>query len=457
MNATAEDLRRADATCQLEALRAGETSAIELLEAHLAAIARLDPLLGAFWHLDPDSARRQAADSDRRLAAGRARPLEGLMVAIKDNIDVTGMPTTAGMATRRGRIAVKDAEVVARLREAGAIILGKLAMHEAALGADNDNPHFGRCHNPHRLGHTPGGSSGGSAAAVAAGLCAMALGTDSMGSVRIPGAYCGVFAFKPSLGGVSTRGVVPVSARLDTVGWLARSARDLQLLHPLLADTRPSGAASLAKGCRDRAGEAPRRLLALDPGGQCEPPVAEGFAHALAACDRLGVDLARAALPAALGRWRRAGLLLCEAEMLIVHETDWRERRALFSERLATLLAFAERKSAADLARALLTIDQAREFLAETLARAEALLLPTTPQRAFPFGGEPPPDQADFTCLASLAGAPAVQIPLFPESGGLPCGVQLVAAGGGESALFTLTQALATALAIAVEPVEPLP
>jgi aspartyl-tRNA(Asn)/glutamyl-tRNA(Gln) amidotransferase subunit A len=448
MSASPEALRRQDATAQRAALAGGAVRPSALLEAHLAAIQRLDPQLGCFWHLDVEGARRQAQECERRIAGGAARALEGLPLAVKDNIDVAGMPTTAGMATRRGQIAEKDAEVVRRLRAAGAILLGKLAMHEGALGADNDNPHYGRCHNPHRRGHTPGGSSGGSAAAVAAGLVPLALGTDSMGSVRIPGAYCGVFALKPSLGRVPSEGVVPVSARLDTVGWLARSARDLNLLLPLLADESPP--------------PPPRwrpSLLALWPSGGCESAVLEGFRRALLACRQLGHPLKEAALPdpQRLSCWRRAGLLLCEAEMLIVHERDWRERPELFSPRLAALLRFAEGKGAADLARALLRIDEARAYVFRLLAQAEVLILPATPQRAFPFGAAIPADQADYTCLASLAGCPAVAVPLFPEDGGLPCAVQLLGKPGREAALIALAEALAQALGLAIEPVEPSP
>ncbi len=134
-------------------------------------------------------------------------PLVGVTVGVKSNIAVRGLPWTAGMALHRGRIAARDAATVAALRDAGAAIIGTLNMEEAALGAKTDNPFFGATHNPHRIGFTPGGSSGGSGAAVAAGLCDLALGTDTMGSVRIPASYCGVYGFKPAQTAVSRDGL----------------------------------------------------------------------------------------------------------------------------------------------------------------------------------------------------------------------------------------------------------
>ncbi|MDW8480222.1 MAG: amidase [Xanthomonadales bacterium] len=457
MSATpeAEALRREDASAQLAALRAGRVSATALLEAHLAAIGRLEPRIRAFWQLDAEGARAQAAASDRRLARGRPRALEGLCLAVKDNLEVAGLPTTAGMATRRGLVAAQDARAVAALRAAGAIVLGKLAMDEAALGAEGDNPHFGRCHNPHRPGHSPGGSSGGSAAAVAAGLCALALGSDSLGSVRIPGAYCGVFALKPSLGRVSTRGLVPVSARLDCVGWLARSARDLALPLRRLAGQDPGCPASLPLPLPPP----PRRRLRLRIPALAvalEAAVAQALERAAAALAELGHALERdRGPPVDPGPWRRAGLLLCEAELLVHHDADWRARRELFSPRLASLLAWAERRSAVELARALARIDEARRWVQAELARADALLLPTTPQRAFAFAAGAPADQAELSCLASLAGCPALQLPVPGE--GLPAGVQLIAAPGRERLLLSLAEALSRRLLPAVPPVEPPP
>ncbi len=163
-----------------------------------------------------------------RDAHGRAGQLAGLTVGIKSNIAVADLPWTGGMGVYRDRIATRDAEVVARLRAAGATILGTLNMHEAALGATTDNAFYGRTHNAHRHDYTPGGSSGGSGAAVAAGLCDVALGTDTMGSVRIPAAYNGVYGLKPTHGAVSQDGLAMLEPSLDCIGPLARDLDELE-------------------------------------------------------------------------------------------------------------------------------------------------------------------------------------------------------------------------------------
>ena len=185
--------------------------------------------LNAFIHVAGDFASEQARESDRRRAPGNPRSsLDGVPIAIKDNIDVVGLPTTNGLATRWMPSA--DAPVIRRFRDAGMVILGKLNMHEGALGATTDNRHYGRCVHPALPGFTPGGSSGGSAAAVAAGLCPVALGTDTMGSVRIPAAYCGIVGFKPSQTYWPVIGVMPLAFGLDTIGPLARSVEDIAVL-----------------------------------------------------------------------------------------------------------------------------------------------------------------------------------------------------------------------------------
>ena len=211
-----------------QAYARGLTDPVSVTRAHLALIAQRNPQLHAFVHVDPDAALQQAQASAKRWAAGAPRgPLDGVVVGLKDNIDVTGMPCTAGTAAFAQRRPQTSATVAQRLNDAGAVLLGKLNLHEAALGATTDNPVYGRCMNPLREGFTPGGSSGGSAAAVADHLCSVALGTDTMGSVRIPAAYCGVWGFIPTRTRLPMDGIVPLSPTLDVAGTLARTGQDL--------------------------------------------------------------------------------------------------------------------------------------------------------------------------------------------------------------------------------------
>ncbi|MGV8942453.1 MAG: amidase [Lysobacter sp.] len=438
-----------DMTSQLARLERGELTCTDLLEQHLGAIAASQPVLNAYLAVDADAARRAAEDADARRKSGNARALEGVPVAIKDNLDAAGFATTAGMATRRDAApASVDSPAVARLRAAGAVILGKLNMHEAALGADNDNPHYGACHNPHRPGFTPGGSSGGSGAAVAAGLCSAALGTDSMGSVRIPASYCGVVGLKPSWGAVSTRGSVALSHRLDHVGPLARSARDLRRLLPVLAGFDPASAQSRAIAfTAETAG--PLRLGVVDFGAtvDCEPGIAEAFDAGLDTL--LGMGHQRIDLPAPTlvpGHSRRAGLLVCEAEMLIEHQHDWQHHRARFSPLLQKLMAYAEGKSASDLVAASRVLDQAQVQLQHWLAQCDVLVMPATLQRAFAFGTPTPPNQADLTAYANFAGNPALSVPLAVADDELPLGLQLVGHIGDELRLIALAEQFQHAL-----------
>ncbi|MFM9882596.1 MAG: amidase, partial [Burkholderiales bacterium] len=213
------------------ALTAGELSSVEATREYLARIDRDNPRLRAYVHVAGDAAFAQAEDADERRRKGRSLgPLDGVPIAAKDNIDIAGMPTAGGFDHYRSAVARQDAFVIQTLRKAGAVLLGKLNMHEGALGATTDNPWFGRCENPLRAGYTPGGSSGGSGSATAGGLAAGTLGSDTLGSVRIPAAYCGVTGIKPTYGLLSTRGVMPISWTLDHVGFLAPHVEDLRLL-----------------------------------------------------------------------------------------------------------------------------------------------------------------------------------------------------------------------------------
>lgn len=217
-------------------LQARDLSPREAVIATLERIAAIDPTLNSFISVRPDQA---LAEADA-LGTSPSGPLWGVPIAVKDVIDVAGEPTTAASEILRENVASRDAAVVERLRAAGAVIVGKLNTHEFAFGAMTTSPHFGAAHNPWDIERICGGSSGGSGAAAAARLVAGTLGTDTAGSVRIPSCFCGVTGIRPSTGRVSNRGVVPVSATLDTVGPLAPSAEDCALLLEVIAGHDPA-------------------------------------------------------------------------------------------------------------------------------------------------------------------------------------------------------------------------
>lgn len=367
-------------------------------------------------------------------AQGGEGPLAGLIAGIKSNLAVEGLPWTAGMNLFRDRIATRDAEVVARLRKAGAAILGTLNMHEAALGSTTDNPFYGRTHNPHRIGFTPGGSSGGSGAAVAAGLCDFALGTDTLGSVRIPAAYCGVYGLKPTAGSVSDAGLHALERSLDAIGPLARDLDVLDLAWRTIADDHGE-AGSL------------NRLLVL-------PELRE---------DDLQLEVL-AAYGGALGEFRDFGLAV---ETLELPATLDQVRRAAFAQ-IGQAIA-AELGNARDgpgisddlrfVIKAALGIPTDQGLLAgvktamlAALGNDGVLLMPTAPQVAFAHTSRPPASQPLYTGLANVAGLPALAIPAGRDADGLPISVQLVGPPRSEPRLIALARQLEPVLGGFVAP-----
>lgn len=430
-----------DAAAAAAALSAGTLSARELTQACLKRIA--DAPLGAWLHVDHEGALAEAAASDERRVHGRAHhPLDGLPVAVKDNLAVAGMPLTAGMATRRGQVAAEDAHAVHKLRRSGAVILGKTQLCEAALGADADNPHYGRCLHPTHPQHSPGGSSSGSAVAVAARHCPLALGSDSMGSIRIPAAHCGIAGLKPSAARVSQRGLVTVSRRLDHVGPLARRVQDLAAIFQQVSGVDLNDPSSrlvpLAHSERD-----PGTLRVGVPGDLAlhgvSDVVADAFARAIGKIATLlprrreillgGIELAR---------WRRAGLLLAESEMNVVHGDDLRERPDQVSAPLRALLAYAAGRSAVDLAAAQQRLDEAIVHARRVFAEVDVLLLPATPLPPHAIDQPEPANQADFTSYANFAGVPALSLPMGHTPEGLPLGLQLLGPIGSDLQLLAL-------------------
>ena len=235
-------------------IAAGDLSPVELVDAHLRRIEETDGRLNSFITLLGDEAMAAAARAEQALASGgKPGPLHGIPVGLKDLYDVAGVPTTVGSRILREFVPQRDAAVTERFEEAGAIILGKLQLHEFALGATSVNPHDGPAHNPWDVDRVAGGSSGGSGSAVAAGQCMAALGSDTGGSIRIPSALCGIVGIKPTFGRVSRRGVYPLSHTLDTVGPMTRTVRDAALVLNVIAGHDPEDSSSSRRPVEDYA------------------------------------------------------------------------------------------------------------------------------------------------------------------------------------------------------------
>jgi aspartyl-tRNA(Asn)/glutamyl-tRNA(Gln) amidotransferase subunit A len=456
------DMRRATLLQILHWLAIGRVQPQALSDVYQNAIERLNPRLNAFVaDFSASLIQEQALAADRRRRDGVIGRLDGMPIAIKDNFDVAGVPTRAGMR-RRSVVPAGDAHIVARLRASGAVLLGKTNMDEGALGLTTNNPFHGATHNPHRLGYTAGGSSGGAAAAVASGMAVAAIGSDTLGSVRVPASYCGVYALKPTHGEISARGLVPAARRLDAVGLLARGVDDLTVLLQTLAGYD-------ADDARSR-----RRRVAFSPPDWEPGNLRAGFLPDLAAVgvERDVIDVFEAALSKLTGelgerrtvdfsdwdfaRTRRAGLLLMEAEMLNTFAEELADEAYPVSPGFRHMVDFAARKSAADYVAADRVLDDATLKMRRLFAQVDVLVMPTTSQGAFPLDGPVPDSQADLCSFASLAGCPAVSIPMGTLSNGMPIGMQLVGARGSDLRLLELAAVCASSLdAEPVYPVEP--
>ena len=392
-----------------EGYAAGHLDPIAVTEAYLGRIARENPRLNAYVTVTVEAARGAAAASAARWRAGRpASPIDGAPIAVKDNIDMAGAVTANGLPG--GRLAEADAPVVARLREAGAVLLGKTNLHEAAFGTTTFNPHWGMTHNPHREGWTAGGSSGGSGAAVAAGLAAAALGSDTMGSIRLPAAYCGCFGLKPTQGAAPLDGVAPLAPSLDHVGPLARTADDALVLLEIMSG-RPA---------EPEGNWRPVRLAAFDRVA-LEPDVADAMPPlGLPMLDWPGYDPSAA---------RKAALLVIEAEAF---EALGMPEDA--SDELRGFLDYGAKLAPERLAAARGTLRRIREDAAERIGDA-VVIAPVAPCGPFPRSRKAPANQAELLAFANLTGLPALAFPCGRMDNGMPFALQAIAGPGREAAL----------------------
>jgi aspartyl-tRNA(Asn)/glutamyl-tRNA(Gln) amidotransferase subunit A len=333
-------------------------------------------------------------------------------LAVKDNIDVAGLPTTAGLQAWRNRIAQHDAPVVAALKKQGAVVTGKMLMDEAAFGALGDNPWYGRVHNPARHGYTCGGSSAGSAAAVASGEADLALGTDTLGSVRIPASYCGVVGYVPSAGHFDMTGVVPLAPSFDRIGFFTRTVQEMIAFTPQRSGSDP---------------DLPIRVLTRDVNVLRAASRLKAAGRAVTTVDTAGFDWAAL---------RRAMLLQIEIEAAPLLALD------SLSPSLRAALEFGKNAGLDRRTKATVVMGDAHKAIRNWMDGG-LLLLPSTPGPAFPFDTPPPANQADYATLSSLTGFPAISVPAPVAAGELPIGVQLVAPQGKDASLLTTAALLA--------------
>lgn len=403
-----------------EAFRSRRLDPVCAFDACAARISQFNEALNAYLNLRVNAARNEAEASAKRWRDGAAlSEIDGAPFAVKANIAVAGLPFHGGVGAWRDRIAEADAPIVAQLRRLGAIPLGIVNMHEGALGATTDNPHFGRTGNPWDLDKTPGGSSGGSAAAVAAGLAQFALGTDTMGSVRIPSAYCGIAGMKPSQGLLYGAGLVDLSPTLDHVGVHAASAEDIAIVLAASAGVAPATAKRIG-------------VLDWDEAVEVDEDVCKGFERAASIVAEFAQTTRVVLDEPDMGAIRRKGLIISEIEGYAVHRDMLKKNRAGFSDEFAGMLEWGARlpKERKDAARADVAAAAAR--FARLFDGADVVMAPTAPQGPFKFGEPAPANQADFTCIANFGGFPAIAVPATRD-GAPPASVQFIARKGNDA------------------------
>jgi len=433
-----------------ELLRSRAISAVELTQACLDRIEKYNPVLNAFITVTGEQALAVARQRDAELSRGkRLGPLHGIPIAVKDNIDTAGVRTTAASELFRDRVPQEDAEVVRRLKDAGAIVVGKTNLQEFAYGGSSAVSCFGPVRNPWALERIPGGSSGGSAAATAAGLCFASLGTDTAGSVRMPASYCGIVGLKATYGRVSNRGAIPLSWTLDHIGPLCRTVRDTALVLEVMAgfDTREPTSADVPVTQYSRALTLRKSKLRL---GLPRHPFFDNVDPEITAAVTAAIDALRpwassvqdVVLPtppdlrAIMGSEAYAYHERWIAESPQKYQPDTRER----------IIGFSARVSKEDYVNARRACDLVRREIRSVFADVDVLILPT--EAGPPSLIEPIADNAardpgrTRNCWPfDMFGLPAITVPCGFSTSGLPIGLQIVGAPFAESTVLALAYA----------------
>jgi len=436
-----------------------KVSPVELVQSCLDRIQKFDPLLHCFITLTPELALQQAYQAETEIRRGKYRgPLHGIPLALKDLYETAGIRTTAGSLFFNEYVPSADAFVVQKLKSAGAILIGKLNMHEIALGVTNENPHFGSCCNPWNPQYITGGSSGGSAAAVAAGLCLGSMGSDTGGSIRIPSSLCGVVGLKPTFGRISLRGVIPLSWNLDHAGPLSRSVRDAALLLQAVAGHDPddpySPAVPVDDYLRDLESGIHGWRVALAIGHYFTDPevVESAVTDALQAVTRVFEQLGAhvdEALPWDLSSLSRSAAqangLMTTSDAAAFHKQRLQEHPQGFGTDVLTRLQQGANYTTTEYSLARHTQVSLRRQFEKFFQEYDLLLTPTTPVTA-PLRGRADAVErvrllTRFTAPFNLVGLPAISLPCGLSKQGLPIGVQIIARSWAEASLLRAAHA----------------
>jgi len=434
-------------------LRARKVSSWELVTQSLRQIERMDSKLNAFITVTGETALQEADERDRELADGIDRgPLHGIPIAHKDLMRTKGVRTTAGSKIYADYVPQRDAAIVTRLHEAGAVSLGKTGLHELAYGITSNNPHFGAIHNPWDLERIPGGSSGGSAAAVAAGMVPFTTGTDTGGSIRIPASFCGIVGLKPTFGRVNIRGVLPLGFSQDHVGPLTRTVRDAAIAFQAMVDD-PTGYVPPANLSLSglRIGW-PKNFFMEQVDSEVEAALLAAFQTASAIEGRV-VELEVPDMNEL--RAAAATCLLVEAVTVV---RPYLDRRADFGADVLAMLDQGKAILAIDYIEAQRTRRRIDRQFSRLFEQVDCIFTPTTPITAPRIGQttveirgvteEVRTAATRFTRVVNALGLPAISIPCGFSRSGLPIGLQIIAAARQEDLLLRVAAAMEDSMAL---------